>query len=49
LDNPAVEIGGFPVAKSTVKTWELAGKLPRGAADSDHRKGDNRRAVMRQP
>lgn len=34
LDNPVVEVGGFPVAKSTVKTWELAGVLPRGTADS---------------
>jgi len=34
LDNPAVEIGGLPVAKSTVKTWELAGKLRSGTADS---------------
>jgi Bacterial toxin 5 len=33
LDNPAVEIGGLPVARSTVKTWELAGKLPSGTAD----------------
>jgi Bacterial toxin 5 len=34
LDNPAVEVGGLPVAKSTVKWWERAGLLPVGTAES---------------
>ena len=34
LDNPVVEVGGFPVAKTTVKTWELAGRLPPGTAEA---------------
>jgi len=32
LANPALEVGGFPVAKSTVLWWEQAGLLPRGTA-----------------
>jgi Bacterial toxin 5 len=34
LDNPAVEVGGLPVAKSTVKWWEREGLLPAGTAES---------------
>jgi hypothetical protein len=34
LDNPAVEVGGLPVAKSTVQLWEFAGYLPAGTAES---------------
>jgi hypothetical protein len=33
LENPAVEVGGFPVAKSTVKWWEREGLLPAGTAE----------------
>ena len=32
LDNPAIEVGGFPVAKSTVLWWEQVGKVPSGTA-----------------
>ena len=32
LDNPVVEVGGLPVAKSTVLWWESAGLLPAGTA-----------------
>ena len=32
LDNPAIEVGGLPVAKSTVTWWENAGLLPAGTA-----------------
>lgn len=32
LDNPVVEVGGFPVAKSTVLWWEQVGRLPAGTA-----------------
>jgi putative RNase toxin 5 of polymorphic toxin system len=33
LDNPVIEVGGFPVAKTTVKWWEQAGRLPAGTAE----------------
>ena len=32
LDNPCVEVGGLPVARSTVLTWEQAGLVPAGTA-----------------
>jgi Bacterial toxin 5 len=32
LDNPAIEVGGLPVAKSTVTWWENEGLLPAGTA-----------------
>ena len=32
LDNPAIEVGGLPVAKSTVTWWEKAGLVPAGTS-----------------
>ena len=33
LDNPVIEVGGFPVAKTTVRWWEQAGRVPAGTAE----------------